>query len=165
MLAYLVLLLAVLSRFLPHLFHATAWNFTAVGGGLLFFGSQLGGKRGASRWKTWGGVAAAVLDDHVVAEDPLEAEPEALRGVAGGLVTRVALPLEAAVAELIERMAGEQEDRFGRALRALQLTFETEGLEFAAFLHGTDKAEEDYSVGDSIDTVRVNKNETHAVKV
>ena len=37
MLAYLVLLLAVLSRILPHALHSTAWNFTAVGGGLLFF--------------------------------------------------------------------------------------------------------------------------------
>jgi hypothetical protein len=42
MLAYIVLLLAVLSRILPHAFHATAWNFTAVGGGLLFFGSRMG---------------------------------------------------------------------------------------------------------------------------
>ena len=37
MLAYLVLLLAVLSRVLPHAFHAVSWNFTAVGGSLLFF--------------------------------------------------------------------------------------------------------------------------------
>src|SRR6185437_14618402 len=42
MLAYVVLLLAVFSRFLPHLVHATAWNFTAIGGGLLFFGSRMG---------------------------------------------------------------------------------------------------------------------------
>ncbi|MDP9052197.1 MAG: hypothetical protein M3O31_15980 [Acidobacteriota bacterium] len=42
MLAYAVLLLAVFSRFLPHLVHATAWNFTAIGGGLLFFGSRMG---------------------------------------------------------------------------------------------------------------------------
>ena len=42
MLAYIVLLLAVLSRILPHAFHATAWNFTAIGGGLLFFGSRMG---------------------------------------------------------------------------------------------------------------------------
>jgi len=39
--AYLVLLLAVLSRILPHAFHAVNWNFTAVGGSLLFFGSLL----------------------------------------------------------------------------------------------------------------------------
>ncbi len=38
--AYLVLLLAILSRILPHAFHTTSVNFTAVGGGLLFFGSR-----------------------------------------------------------------------------------------------------------------------------
>lgn len=41
MLAYLVLLLAVISRLLPHAFHAVSWNFTALGGGLLFFGSRM----------------------------------------------------------------------------------------------------------------------------
>src|SRR5450631_2919538 len=41
MLAYFVLLLAVLSRILPHAFHAASWNFTAMGGGLLFFGSRM----------------------------------------------------------------------------------------------------------------------------
>ncbi len=44
--AYLVLLLAILSRILPHAFHTTSVNFTAVGGGLLFFGSRRG------RWQT-----------------------------------------------------------------------------------------------------------------
>jgi hypothetical protein len=43
--AYLVLLLAVLSRVLPHAFHAVNWNFTALGGGLLFFGSRMSGSR------------------------------------------------------------------------------------------------------------------------
>jgi len=42
MLAYAVLLLAVLSRILPHAMHAVGWNFTAMGGGLLFFGSRMG---------------------------------------------------------------------------------------------------------------------------
>ena len=41
MAAYLVLLLAVLSRILPHAFHEVSWNFTALGGGLLFFGSRM----------------------------------------------------------------------------------------------------------------------------
>jgi hypothetical protein len=41
MLAYIVLLLAVLSRILPA-FHSIGWNFTALGGGLLFFGSRMG---------------------------------------------------------------------------------------------------------------------------
>ena len=40
MFAYLVLLLAVLSRFVPHAFHGVGLNFTAVGGGLLFFGAR-----------------------------------------------------------------------------------------------------------------------------
>jgi hypothetical protein len=49
MAAYLVLFLAVLSRILPHAFHAVSWNFTAVGGGLLFFGSQLNGVESTAR--------------------------------------------------------------------------------------------------------------------
>lgn len=40
MLAYLVLLLAALSRLLPHSLHGVGLNVTAVGGGLLFFGSR-----------------------------------------------------------------------------------------------------------------------------
>ena len=54
MAAYIALLLAVLSRLLPHLMHGTAANVTAVGAGLLFFGSRL---RSASRWQ----IALAVL--------------------------------------------------------------------------------------------------------
>ena len=54
-------------------------------------------------------------------EDPLELEAEADRGAAGRLVQRVALPLEAAVAEVVEGMLGEQEDRLGRGGRALEL--------------------------------------------
>jgi hypothetical protein len=41
--AYFALLLAVLSRVLPHAFHAVNWNFTALGGSLLFFGSRVRG--------------------------------------------------------------------------------------------------------------------------
>jgi hypothetical protein len=42
MLAYIILLLAVVSRLLPPaFFHHDGWNFTAIGGGLLFFGSRL----------------------------------------------------------------------------------------------------------------------------
>ena len=40
MVAILVLLLAALSRLIPHVNHAVAFNFTAVGAGLLFFGSR-----------------------------------------------------------------------------------------------------------------------------
>lgn len=50
MLATIVLLLAVLSRILPHAFHAQAWNFTAIGGGLLFFGSRMGASDGPQRF-------------------------------------------------------------------------------------------------------------------
>jgi hypothetical protein len=49
MLAYAVLLFAVLSRILPPAFHATAWNFTAVGAGLLFFGSRMRGTASNAR--------------------------------------------------------------------------------------------------------------------
>jgi len=61
MLAYLVLLLAVLSRILPHVFHATSWNFTMVGGGLLFFGSRMGaGSAGSFTRKSALRLASAV---------------------------------------------------------------------------------------------------------
>ena len=60
MLAYIVLLLAVVSRFLPHLFHATAWNFTAIGGGLLFFGSRMRGSDSGPNWLTAARLASAV---------------------------------------------------------------------------------------------------------
>jgi len=60
MLAYLVLLLAVLSRILPHTFHEVSWNFTAVGGGLLFFGSRLKSSQPGPSWRTWAKLASAV---------------------------------------------------------------------------------------------------------
>jgi hypothetical protein len=64
MLAYIVLLLAVLSRILPHAFHAVNWNFTAVGGGLLFFGSRMGAGRGSPArgfcWTTAAKLASAL---------------------------------------------------------------------------------------------------------
>jgi len=47
MLAYVVLLLAVVSRILPPAFHNAGWNFTAVGGGLLFFGPRMHGSKRA----------------------------------------------------------------------------------------------------------------------
>jgi len=52
MLAYLVLALAVLSRILPPAFHVVSWNFTALGGGLLFFGSRMGSAQ-PGRGETW----------------------------------------------------------------------------------------------------------------
>ncbi len=57
MYAYLALLLAILSRILPHAFHATSVNFTAVGGSLLFFGSR------RSRWQALVAVVAMAMTD------------------------------------------------------------------------------------------------------
>jgi hypothetical protein len=57
MLAILVLVLAASSRLLPHIFHNMAFNFTAVGAGLLFFGSR------RPRWQTVLAVAVMALMD------------------------------------------------------------------------------------------------------
>ena len=57
MLSYLVLLLAALSRFVPHALHGIGLNFTAVGGGLLFFGAR------RSRGEALAGGAAMALTD------------------------------------------------------------------------------------------------------
>lgn len=51
MIAYLVLILAAASRLVPHALHGTALNFTAVGAGLLFFGSR------RPRWQAAAAVA------------------------------------------------------------------------------------------------------------
>ena len=58
MVAYLVLLFAVFSRFLPHIFSTTAIGFTAVGGGLLYFGAR------RSRWQTIIAVLALMGADY-----------------------------------------------------------------------------------------------------
>jgi hypothetical protein len=55
--AYFALLIAVLSRILPHTFHATGVGFTAVGGGLLYFGAR------RSRWQTVPAVLALMATD------------------------------------------------------------------------------------------------------
>jgi hypothetical protein len=60
MLAYLVLLLAVLSRMLPPLMHLTAMNFTAVGGSLLFFGAK------RPRWQAGVAVGAMMMTDYLL---------------------------------------------------------------------------------------------------
>ncbi len=56
--AYLALLLAVLSRILPHTFHATGMNITAVGGSLLFFGAR------SRRWQALIAVLALAATDY-----------------------------------------------------------------------------------------------------
>ncbi len=53
MLAFLVLILAALSRLLPHAMHGVGLNFTAVGAGLLFFGAR------RPRWQS--AVAALIM--------------------------------------------------------------------------------------------------------
>ena len=58
MAAYLVLLFAVLSRILPHAFSTTSVGFTAVGGGLLFFGAR------RSRWQVIIAVLALIATDY-----------------------------------------------------------------------------------------------------
>lgn len=55
--AYLLLLVAVLSRLLPH---AGMWNFTAVGGALLFFGAR------RSRREMLLPVAALMASDYLL---------------------------------------------------------------------------------------------------
>jgi hypothetical protein len=55
MIAYLVLLLAIVSRILPLQTHY--WNFTAIGGSLLFFGAR------RPRWQTVIAVFALAVTD------------------------------------------------------------------------------------------------------
>jgi hypothetical protein len=57
MIAILVLLFAALSRLVPHEIHSVAFNFTAVGAGLLYFGSR------RPRWQTVLAVAVMGLMD------------------------------------------------------------------------------------------------------
>ena len=57
MLAIFVLFLAALSRLVPHMLHGIAYNFTAVGAGLLFFGSR------RPRWQMVLAVAVMALMD------------------------------------------------------------------------------------------------------
>jgi hypothetical protein len=57
MLAILILMFAALSRLLPHTIHGVAYNFTAVGAGLLFFGSR------RPRWQAVLAVAVMALMD------------------------------------------------------------------------------------------------------
>ena len=57
MFAYLILLLAAVTRLLPHALHGTGLNFTAVGGGLLFFGAR------RSRWQAPVAVVVMALTD------------------------------------------------------------------------------------------------------
>ncbi len=57
MIAYIILILAALSRLVPHALHGTGMNFTAVGAGLLFFGSR------RPRWQAAAAVAILAATD------------------------------------------------------------------------------------------------------
>ncbi|ADV81104.1 DUF6580 family putative transport protein [Terriglobus saanensis] len=61
MVAYLVLVLAALSRCLPHWMHTASYGFTAVGAGMLFFGSRL---QARSRWQAIVAVLAMAATDY-----------------------------------------------------------------------------------------------------
>ena len=56
--AYFALLIAVLSRLLPSMFHMVGLGFTAVGGGLLFFGAR------RSRWQAVIAMLALMATDY-----------------------------------------------------------------------------------------------------
>jgi hypothetical protein len=60
MISYVILLVALLSRLLPPVLHLSAWNFTAVGGSLLFFGAR------RPRWQGAIAVAALMCTDYLL---------------------------------------------------------------------------------------------------
>ena len=62
MAAFLVLLLAALTRLVPHAMHGVGMNFTAVGAGLLFFGSRRL-RSFAIGWQAAIGLAVMALTD------------------------------------------------------------------------------------------------------
>lgn len=63
MAAIFVLIVAILSRFVPHALHTAAWGVTALGGGLLFAGSQWDG---SSRWRAALAVLGIAISDWVL---------------------------------------------------------------------------------------------------
>src|SRR5271154_2596108 len=65
-------------------------------------------------------VAVAVLDHHVLAEDAFVSESEAQSGLAAGLVERVALPLVAAIAQVVKDVARHQVHGLGSRACALE---------------------------------------------
>lgn len=60
MISYLILLLALVSRLVPPVLHLSMWNFTAVGGSLLFFGAR------RPRWQSAFAVAALMVTDYLL---------------------------------------------------------------------------------------------------
>src|ERR1700712_2152973 len=65
MAGFIVLLLATLSRFLPHALHGVGMGFTAVGGGLLFFGARRS-KSLSPAWQAAIGVAVMAISDYIL---------------------------------------------------------------------------------------------------
>ncbi|GAA3748290.1 DUF6580 family putative transport protein [Terriglobus aquaticus] len=63
MAAIIVLILAILSRFLPHALHTAAWGVTALGGGLLFAGSRWDRPH---RWQVGLAVLGIAVSDWVL---------------------------------------------------------------------------------------------------
>jgi len=63
----IVLLLAILSRVLPVALHSQSWNFSLLGGSLLFLGSRMAqdSPRRAA-WKIGGVLAAMVVTDYCI---------------------------------------------------------------------------------------------------
>ena len=62
--AFIVLVVALLSRIVPSLLHAQSWNFVALGGGLLFFGSRTNGTKQQVTLKLAGAMALLVATDY-----------------------------------------------------------------------------------------------------
>ena len=62
--AFLVLIVALLSRIVPNLLHAQSWNFVALGGGLLFFGSRMQGTNRQIALKLTGAMALLMATDY-----------------------------------------------------------------------------------------------------
>ena len=72
--AFIVLVVALLSRLVPSLLHAQSWNFVALGGGLLFFGSRLRGENQKTvAWqvvaKLGGALALLMATDYYLTVD------------------------------------------------------------------------------------------------
>ncbi|HXE09196.1 MAG TPA: DUF6580 family putative transport protein [Acidobacteriaceae bacterium] len=61
--AFIVLIVAALSRLVPVVSHPHGWNFTALGGGLLFFGSRMKGTRWQIAAKLGAGLALLAAMD------------------------------------------------------------------------------------------------------
>ena len=77
-----------------------------------------------------GGVAAAPLYYHVLTEDTLEGESEALGCSPRGEIERIALPLVASIGQLLEDVSRQEIDGFGCGTGSLQLGREQDVADF-----------------------------------